>query len=181
MAYGGSQAGAQIIAVAAGLHHSHSNMGSELHLQPTPQLMATWLLNPLSEASDQTYILMDTSWIHYCWATAETPLIHFSVDFCLWYKVRIQLRSFACGCPVFPALFVEETVFPYWVVLAHLSCMPLNDCILFHIIDVSLPLIVFFPNFCCSVYCGKHFCAHVLMHCAFSALEVRCGVAAIFG
>ena len=26
--------------VAAGLHHSHSNTRSELHLQPTPQLMA---------------------------------------------------------------------------------------------------------------------------------------------
>ena len=28
-------------AIAASLHHSHSNSGSESHLQPTPQLMAT--------------------------------------------------------------------------------------------------------------------------------------------
>ena len=28
-------------AIATGLHHSHSNMGSELRLWPTPQLMAT--------------------------------------------------------------------------------------------------------------------------------------------
>ena len=28
-------------AVAAGLHHSHSNVGSELRLRPTPQLTAT--------------------------------------------------------------------------------------------------------------------------------------------
>ena len=28
-------------AAAAGLHHSHSNAGSKLHLRPTPQLMAT--------------------------------------------------------------------------------------------------------------------------------------------
>ena len=28
-------------ATAAGLHHSHSNVGSKLRLQPTPQLMAT--------------------------------------------------------------------------------------------------------------------------------------------
>ena len=39
-AHGGSQARGQIIAVAAGLHQSHSNTGSEPHLQSTPQLMA---------------------------------------------------------------------------------------------------------------------------------------------
>ena len=32
MAYGSSQSRGQIGAVAAGLHHSHSNVGSELHL-----------------------------------------------------------------------------------------------------------------------------------------------------
>ena len=41
MACGGSQARGLIGAVAASLHQSHSNMGSELHLCPTPQLMAT--------------------------------------------------------------------------------------------------------------------------------------------
>ena len=40
MAYGFSQARDLIRAVAAGLDHSHSNMGSEPHLQPTSQLMA---------------------------------------------------------------------------------------------------------------------------------------------
>ena len=40
VAYGGSQTRGWIGAVAAGLHHSHSNAKSELHLQPTPQLMA---------------------------------------------------------------------------------------------------------------------------------------------
>ena len=43
VAYGGSQARGLIGAVAAGLHQSHSNVGSEPHLQPTPQLMATGL------------------------------------------------------------------------------------------------------------------------------------------
>ena len=37
---GDSQAKGQIRAVAAGLCHSHSNMGSEPGLQPTPQLTA---------------------------------------------------------------------------------------------------------------------------------------------
>ena len=40
-AYGGSQARGQIGAIAAGLRQGHSNAGSEPHLQPTPQLMAT--------------------------------------------------------------------------------------------------------------------------------------------
>ena len=39
--YGGSQARHPIGAAAAGLHHSHSKSGSEPHLRPTPQLMAT--------------------------------------------------------------------------------------------------------------------------------------------
>ena len=39
-AHGGSQARGPIGAVAAGLHHSHSNTGSEPCLRPTPQLVA---------------------------------------------------------------------------------------------------------------------------------------------
>ena len=41
VAYGGSQARGQIRATASSLYHSHSNAGSEPHLQPPPQLMAT--------------------------------------------------------------------------------------------------------------------------------------------
>ena len=40
-AYGGSQARGRIRDVATGLRQSHSNAGSEPHLQPTPQLKAT--------------------------------------------------------------------------------------------------------------------------------------------
>ena len=32
-----------------------------------------WILNPLSEATDGTCILMDTSRVHYPWATMGTP------------------------------------------------------------------------------------------------------------
>ena len=39
--YRSSQARGRIRAVAASLHHSHSNARSKPHLQPTPQLMAT--------------------------------------------------------------------------------------------------------------------------------------------
>ena len=40
-AHGGSQDRGPIGATAAGLHHSHSNAGSDPRLQPTPQLTAT--------------------------------------------------------------------------------------------------------------------------------------------
>ena len=41
MAHGDSQAKGLIRAVVAGLHWGHSNAGSEPHLRPTSQLMAT--------------------------------------------------------------------------------------------------------------------------------------------
>ena len=41
MAYGGSQARGPTGALATGLRQSHSYVGSEPCLQPTPQLMAT--------------------------------------------------------------------------------------------------------------------------------------------
>ena len=34
-----------------------------------------WILNPLSEARDRTWVLMDASQIHFHWATTGTPLI----------------------------------------------------------------------------------------------------------
>ena len=49
-AYGGSQAGGRIGAGAAGLHYS-------------PQ--QHWILNPLSEARDRTFVLMDTCQIRF--------------------------------------------------------------------------------------------------------------------
>ena len=45
-AYGGSQAWGRNGAVAASLHHRHSNAESEPHLQPSPQLTATLDLQP---------------------------------------------------------------------------------------------------------------------------------------
>ena len=62
MAYGSSQDRGQIGAVSAGLCHSHSNidLNCTCHLQHRSQ--QCWILNPLSEARDQTCILMDISW-----------------------------------------------------------------------------------------------------------------------
>ena len=75
--HGSSQARGQIGATVAGLHHSHSNEGSEQHLQLTPQLTATPDPGPLSKARDWTCILMNTSQIHFHCTTIGTPLILF--------------------------------------------------------------------------------------------------------
>ena len=60
-AYGGSQARGLIRAGATSLSHSHSNTRSKLCVWPTPQLPA--ILNPLSEARDQTHNFMVPSLI----------------------------------------------------------------------------------------------------------------------
>ena len=79
--YGSSQARSPIRTAAAGLHHRH-NTGSKPSLQPTPQLTAMPDGYPVREARDWTHLFMDTSWIHYGWATTGTLLFHFkSFDF----------------------------------------------------------------------------------------------------
>ena len=75
MAYERSQARGRIGVAAASLCHSHSHVRSEPGRRPTPQLIATWILNPQTEARDQIPILMDTHWIRFCWATTGTPII----------------------------------------------------------------------------------------------------------
>ena len=48
-------------------------VGSELHLQPIPQLKATLIPNPLSEARDRICIFMDSSRICFCCTTKRFP------------------------------------------------------------------------------------------------------------
>ena len=36
-----------------------------------------WILNPLSGARNRTRIVMDTSWIRFCWAMTGTPTLAF--------------------------------------------------------------------------------------------------------
>ena len=44
---------------------AHSNVGDELHLSLYQSSGQCWILNPLSEARDQTSVLMDTGRIHF--------------------------------------------------------------------------------------------------------------------
>ena len=63
-AYGGSQARGQTGAVAAGLHHSHSNARSEPCLRPYHSSQQRQILNPLNEARDRTCVFIDAIQIH---------------------------------------------------------------------------------------------------------------------
>ena len=70
MVYGGSQARHQNRATAASLHDSHSNIRSELHLRPTPQLMAT--PDHLPTEQSQAGIKPATSWFLVRFVSAAT-------------------------------------------------------------------------------------------------------------
>ena len=90
-----------IRAAPAGLHHSHSMPDQshvwDLHLSS----QQCWILNPLSKARSQTCILMDTSQIHFCWATRELP--HFSIldgyHMCLFFAFSFDRVLTSHHCP----------------------------------------------------------------------------------
>ena len=100
MAYGSCQARCRIRPVATGLHHSHSNAGSELHLQPTPQLMAMpslthWEKPGIEPASSWFLVGFITTepqwelhstvlfWLLFTWNNFSHSLLHW-IYFCLW-------------------------------------------------------------------------------------------------
>ena len=57
-------------------------------LQPTPQLTAMLILNPLSRARDRTHTLMDTSGIRFHCATMGTPFFKIFNEIQLMYNIR---------------------------------------------------------------------------------------------
>ena len=71
VAYGNSQARDWIGAIAAGLHHSHSHSNGQIWAASVTNTTAYG--NPRSDARNRTCILVDASWLHYCWATTGTP------------------------------------------------------------------------------------------------------------
>ena len=75
--YGSSQARVWMGAVAAGLHHSHSNLDPSCICDLHHSSWKHQILNPLGEARDWTQILVDTRQVHYRWATMGTPVVRF--------------------------------------------------------------------------------------------------------
>ena len=112
MTYGGSQARGRIGAAAAGLHHSHSNTGSEPICIPHYSSQQHRILNPPSEAKDWTHILMDTSWICFCWATKGTPLLYFYPQNLSPCKVIIQFFSPVSFHYLFIYVYLFLAMFP---------------------------------------------------------------------
>ena len=98
-AYGSSQPRGQIRVIAASLHHSHSNTGSEPHLQPPHCSQQCWILDPLSETRDRTCVLRDTSWVRFCCATrGTTRSVIFEELFCRWENVALSGRAVISVC-----------------------------------------------------------------------------------
>ena len=98
LAYESSQARGPIRAVAAGLHHNHSNSRSELPLwptPPTPQVTASQILNLLSKARDQTCNLKVPRRIRFHWAMTGMPLLDFSFSSSALHCLNFFLQ-YAC-------------------------------------------------------------------------------------
>ena len=53
-----------------------------------------WILNPLSKARDQTYVLMDTSQICFSCATMGTPCLYFSYSESLGKTTTVVLELY---------------------------------------------------------------------------------------
>ena len=114
MTYAESQVRGQIGAAAAGLHHSHRNMRSELHLWPTPQLMAMprslahWarpgILISRLKCYSPPHVHMDAGQICFHWATMGTPEIIFKSCIILpsakilWESVMYKICKMIMGC-----------------------------------------------------------------------------------
>ena len=79
-AYGSSRAMGQIWAVAASLYATATatpDPSYVCYLHHSSQQCQ--ILNPPSRARDGTWILLDPSWVHYCWATMGTPHLRLNV------------------------------------------------------------------------------------------------------
>ena len=72
-AHGSSQDRGRIGAAAGSLCHSHGNARSDHVCDLYHSSQQRRIHDPLSEASDQTHILMDTCQVHFCCATMEFP------------------------------------------------------------------------------------------------------------
>ena len=103
-----SQARGQIRAIAAGLHHSHSNAGSEPHLLPTPQLTQHRILNPLREARDQSCHLMIPSRICFHCATMRTSQSYIKCVFSTWHHIVSPILRTTLQVSVFIISFLVQ-------------------------------------------------------------------------
>ena len=65
----------------------------------------------ISKTNFQELMCYAFFWDFYGFRFYFKSLIYFWVYFCMWYKIMIQIHSFAHSSLVFPTLFIKETVF----------------------------------------------------------------------
>ena len=109
MAYGGSQTRGPFRAVAASLHQSHSNAGSESCLWTTPQFIATLDPYPLREVRNWTLILMDACWVH-------QPLSPDRNSYITFLRIKIMTTKHLVGTQNILVHFPSGQCFSQWCV-----------------------------------------------------------------
>ena len=67
------------------------------------------ILNPLSEAMDQTCVLMDTSQIHFRWATTGTPIFRFFKAPHLHLFLLIKAKQILPSSLIYSILMFQQT------------------------------------------------------------------------
>jgi len=77
------------------------------------------ILNPLSQARDWTHVLLDTSWVCYCWTTTETPDYNFLILFwvflfLLFFKQENELHHCVHGDRFSKCLILDYQVSYLW-------------------------------------------------------------------
>ena len=116
-AFGSAQARDRIRAEAASLHHSHSSTGSKPHLQPTHSSQQCQIHNPLVKARGWTLVLMDTSQVHYHWATTGTPFFLFLLNYS-WFTILCWFQVFIKVIPFFRFFSIKD----YYKILNIIPC-----------------------------------------------------------
>ena len=73
-----------------------------------------WMSDPLRKARDRTCVLMDTSWVCFCWATMGTPRLFFlhRITFTSLSKIRWAYVIDLFLCSLFCSIDVCVSVLP---------------------------------------------------------------------
>ena len=123
--YVGSQARGWVGVVAAGLRHSSIRSKPCLRLYYSSRQHG--IPNPLSEARDRTYVLMDASQIHFRWATTGTPFNFFQWCFVVsLYKSCIPFVKFIHNYFILFDAIINGIAFLFSLLDCSLQCVEIQ-------------------------------------------------------
>ena len=95
---------------------------------------------PFEKFSSKSFIVLGFTFM---------SLIHFKLIFINGIRVGVQFHSSACRYPVFPALFIKETIFPHY--------------------DSWLPCQILIDHVRVGLFLGSWFCSFCLCTCFFAS------------